>query len=183
MRIGGPRDSELVILQRFILHPCPDPCWLDRTVRGCGQAATAPTPADRPWATMRSCYPCLLTCPQRRPRMSVSPFPTVVTRAWRGLLLLLCLLAGAGCAARGRSAAVPTATATPTLAPLYPHPNPPTPRPSFTAQLHPPPRRPLPPFLRPLRSRQWRGSTPIGRRTTTAATACSATATGWRPPS
>ena len=46
--------------------------------------------------------------------MSVSPFPTVVTRAWRGLLLLLCLLAGAGCAARGRSAAVPTAT--PTLA-------------------------------------------------------------------
>ena len=46
--------------------------------------------------------------------MSVSPFPTVVTRAWRGLLLLFCLLAGAGCAARGRSAVVPTAT--PTLA-------------------------------------------------------------------
>ena len=51
--------------------------------------------------------------------MSVSPFPTVVTRAhWRGLtLLLFCLLAGAGCAARDRSAAVLTATATPTFTP------------------------------------------------------------------
>ena len=54
--------------------------------------------------------------------MSVSPFPTVVTRAWRGLLLLLCLLAAAGCAARGRPAAVPTATAPPTLSPLTPTP-------------------------------------------------------------
>ena len=50
--------------------------------------------------------------------MSVSPFPTVVTRAWRCLLLLFCLLAAAGCAARGRSAAVPTATFTAPPAPV-----------------------------------------------------------------
>ena len=49
--------------------------------------------------------------------MSVSPFPTVVTLAWRCLLLLFCLLAGASCAARGRPAAVPTFTATPTFPP------------------------------------------------------------------
>ena len=79
--------------------------------------------------------------------MSVSPFPTVVTLAWRCLLLLFCLLAGAGCAARGRPAAVLTATAPPTLSPLTSTPTAPptlprpavstpkstaTPRPSFT---------------------------------------------------
>ena len=86
--------------------------------------------------------------------MSVSPFPTVVTRAWRGLLLLLCLLAGAGCAARGRPPAVLTPTAPLTLSPLTPTPTAPptlprtavstpkstaTPRPTFTPTVTPTP--------------------------------------------
>ncbi len=85
--------------------------------------------------------------------MSVSPFPTVVTRAWRGQLLLFCLLAAAGCAARGRSAAVPTAvpTATPTLAiravptftPAAPASVTPTAALAATALLTPPPATPV----------------------------------------
>ena len=85
-----------------------------------------------PWATIRRCPPCLLTCRGAGACLSARP-PAGSGRALSALtLLLLCLLAGAGCAARNRPATEPTAvlTATVPLAPryvyahLHPHPHP-----------------------------------------------------------